>query len=99
MKIDANPTEVKAMSFFHAGDTDEANDLQDAFLHELHKYIGAGGDHCPCAASCKHHGNCLDCISIHRGHQDHLPDCLKRLVNERLSEVLSLTESKIIEKA
>jgi len=97
MKIDDHPTELQAMSLFHENKPDEANNLQDEFLKELHQLISSGGDHCPCAVSCKHHGNCLDCVSIHRGHRDHLPDCFKNLLSDKLQGILALTESVIHE--
>ena len=78
MKIDDNPVEVKAMSLFKEGKRAEANGIQDEFLAELRGYMAKGGDHCPCAVSCAHHGNCVECVAIHRGHGDHLPDCLSK---------------------
>ena len=79
MKIDHNPTEKKAMSLFIDGNTEEAHALQDVFLDEVRRFIASGGDHCSCTVACKHHGNCLDCVTLHRGHRNHLPECLKEV--------------------
>lgn len=95
MKIDGHQTEIDAMDLFKQRKPVDANKLQDKFLDELHDYISEGGDYCSCKAACKHHGHCIDCVSIHRGHRDHLPDCLKSMLNERMSMVLGLTESEI----
>jgi len=92
MIIDGNPTEKKAMEAFHCGDEIEGNRLQDEFLAE---FRAQEGDHCSCTAACKHHGNCLECVVLHRGHRDHLPDCFRDMINERLSGLSELTEHSI----
>lgn len=59
MKIDFNETECKAMEAFSQGDFETGHILQDQFLEEVIKSLQNGEDHCPCPASCKHHGKCM----------------------------------------
>ncbi len=58
---------------------DEALKIKLEFLRQVRE----SGDHCPCKEACRHHGNCFECVTIHRGHRDHLPMCLWDMVNER----------------
>ena len=30
-------------------------------------------DHCPCQKACRYHGNCKECVAIHRAHQGIVP--------------------------
>lgn len=38
---------------------------------EFLKQVRESGDHCPCKQACPHHGNCFECVTLHRGHRDH----------------------------
>ena len=87
--IDNNPIEKEAMACFAAGETIKAHKLQEIFLAEVKN---AGIDHCSCNEKCKYHGHCIECIIIHRGHGDHLPNCLRNMVNAKLEGLSSLTE-------
>lgn len=92
MKIDNNPIEIEAMAAFRCGDGDEGNRLQDKFLSEFHDSLKRKEDFCPCTADCKHHGRCMDCVTIHRGHDDHLPNCLHAMLNRRIKKLSELSE-------
>lgn len=87
--IDNNETEIAAMELFKKGQHKEASEMQDSFLAGVKS---ACKDHCSCPASCKFHGKCIECITIHRGHGDHLPHCLQDMVNKRLEALSALTE-------
>lgn len=88
--IDNNEKEMKAMDLFKEGRGEEANKVQDEFVSEV---FASGEDHCSCkAAGCKHHGKCVECVIIHRGHGDHLPNCFRDMVNRRIKAVSELTE-------
>lgn len=91
MKIDGNPAETEAMRLFHLGENEKAGRIQDGFISELRESMKKGGDHCSCKNACKFHGRCAECVAIHRGHRDHLPDCFKDMVNEKLRAVNALT--------
>ena len=97
MIIDGNPKEKQAMQAFRRGDDAEGNRLQDEYLAELYETIKTG-DHCSCTAACKHHGNCLECVVIHRGHRDHLPNCFRDMVNERIAAISELTEHTVLDE-
>jgi len=80
------------MDAFRKGDHKLGHQLQDQFLAEIHASVK---DHCPCPAKCSHHGKCVDCVTIHRGHQDHLPYCFHAMVNDRVELLLGLTEQQL----
>ena len=97
MKIDFHETEIKAMEAFFRGDGESGHALQDDFLVQIKDARKAGMDHCPCKdAGCKHHGNCFECVQIHRGHGMHLPACMQLMLNKRLEAVSELSEHTIV---
>ena len=89
MTIDDNELEKLAMEAFRKGNDREGHQLQNRFLAEVH---ASGQDHCSCTTKCPHHGKCADCVVIHRGHQDHLPNCFHPMVNRRIAAVSALAE-------
>lgn len=89
MKIDNNDLEKEAMSNFTSGDIKKAQQLQNEFLEQVKK---SGKDYCSCTGNCKYHGKCVECVIIHRGHSEHLPNCFRDMVNKRIEELSSLTE-------
>jgi len=98
MKIDNNPIEKEAMAAFRRGDSGEGCRLQDEFLKEFHESLKRYEDFCSCPADCKHHGNCMDCVIIHRGHDDHLPYCMHGILNRRLEKLSELSEHTMLHK-
>ena len=87
--LDNHPLECQAMALFRRGDPAEATLIQDEFLAEV---LASGEDHCTCASPCKFHGKCVECVIIHRGHCDHLPNCFRDMVNARIEAISQLTE-------
>ena len=87
--IDDNPLEKQAMALFKNGDHAKARQLQAKFLEEVKN---SAEDHCNCPVSCKYHGNCVECLILHRGHGDHLPHCFHRMINKRIEIISELTE-------
>jgi len=96
MKIDNNPVEMEAMAAYRSGDRGRGDRLQDEFLRDFHESLKRGEDFCPCAAVCKHHGHCMDCVTIHRGHDDHLPTCMRDALNRRLEKLSELSEHTLL---
>jgi hypothetical protein len=90
--IDHHEMEMRAMELFKQGKSGEASRLQDEFLRVVR---ASGEDHCSCPAACKLHGDCVQCVIVHRGHGDHLPHCFQRMVNERIEALSALTEHSI----
>lgn len=91
MKIDGNDLEKKALDLLRKGERSEFFKCQDEFLAQVK---ASGEDYCSCTTACKYHGHCVDCVLIHRGHEDHLPACFHDLLNRRLSDVCRLSETR-----
>ena len=92
MKIDGNDLEKLALDHARRGDRKSFFQCQDEFLAQVKN---SGEDYCPCKAACKQHGKCVDCVLIHRGHQDHLPVCFHGMVNQRIAALTGLTETHL----
>ena len=88
MKIDGNELAILQDQLYQQGRDEEGWQVKQEFL----KQVRESGDHCPCQQACPHHGNCFECVTIHRGHRDHLPMCMWDMVNERLQSLSRLTE-------
>lgn len=91
MKIDGNELAIRQNDLDRAGQHEEALAIKREFLQQVRE----GGDHCPCKEACPHHGNCFECVTLHRGHRDHLPLCMWDMVNERLHSLSLLTEGTL----
>ena len=91
MKIDGNELAILQNDLDREGKKEEALKIKLEFLRQVRE----SGDHCPCKEACRHHGNCFECVTIHRGHRDHLPMCLWDMVNERLAALSHMTEGTL----
>jgi len=89
MVVDNHELELKALELFRSGDSEAANRIQDEFLELV---LNCGEDHCSCTVDCTHHGKCVECVVLHRGHGHHLPNCFRDMVNKRLEPISELTE-------
>ena len=69
MKIDGNELAILQNDLDREGKKEEALKIKLEFLRQVRE----SGDHCPCKEACRHHGNCFECVTIHRGHRAHLP--------------------------
>jgi len=92
MKIDNNELAKKQHELDSKGFKREAYEMKMEFLKQIEE---SGMDHCPCKEACPHHGNCYECVTIHRGHRDHLPFCLWDMVNEKIYGISRLTEGSL----
>jgi len=95
MIIDENPIEKEAMEYFHRGERAEGLKIQDEFVNALREAIKTQ-DHCSCKKPCKYHGKCLECVAIHRAHQEHLPNCFQPMVNKKIEILSQLTEHTMV---
>jgi len=93
MKIDGHSKQREAFRLSVSGKTAEGLALQREWLDEI---IASGEDHCPCPEACPHHGNCFECVQIHRGHRDHLPYCFWDMINERIDKFSRITEGSFL---
>ena len=91
MKIDGNELAILQNDLDREGKHEEALAIKMEFL----KQVRESGDHCPCKEACIHHGNCFECVTVHRGHRDHLPMCMWDMVNERLHKLSLMTEGTL----
>ena len=92
--IDFNEKEMRAMNLFKQGKILKAQKLQSEFIEEVTATVG---DFCSCTADCKYHGKCYECITLHRGHGDHVPECLRPMINKKIKELSSITENTLCE--
>lgn len=91
MIIENHPKEIAAMQEFYKGNRPEGLRLQEEFASEFRTEY-ADKDHCPCKKACRYHGNCKECVAIHRAHQEHVPNCMRPLINRKLKILSELTE-------
>lgn len=96
MIIDGHAKEKEAMEEFHKGNRQEGSKIQDEFVEELREALKTQ-DHCSCKKPCKYHGKCVECVAIHRAHREHLPNCFRSMVNEKIAVISGLTEDTLIE--
>ena len=76
MIIEGNQKELDAMKEFHKGNRQEGLRLQEEFAAQFREEY-KDKDHCPCQKACRYHGNCKECVAIHRAHQEHVPNCMR----------------------
>lgn len=91
MQIDGNELAIQQNELDRQGFKEEALKIKREFL----KQVREAGDHCPCKEACPHHGNCFECVTVHRGHRDHLPLCMWDMVNERIAALSHMTEGSL----
>jgi hypothetical protein len=53
---------------------------------------------CPCIQTrCHRHGNCVECIRVHRTRQQHIPECLQDMFRTRIKELAALVEYDVLD--
>ena len=90
MIIEGNEKEKAAMAEFHKGNRKEGLRLQEEFAAAFREEYKEK-DHCPCKKACRYH----ECVAIHRAHQEHVPNCMRELINKKLKGLSELTEHTI----
>ena len=90
MIIEGNQKEIDAMKEFHKGNRKEGLEFASAFREEF-----KDKDHCSCKKACRYHGNCKECVAIHRAHQEHVPNCMRPIINAKIKLLSELTEHTI----
>lgn len=94
MRIAGNEKERAAIEAIRRGEKAEGMRLQEEFLTEFRAEYETK-DHCPCLEACRYHGNCKECVTIHRAHEDHVPNCMRAMINKKIKEISALTEHTI----
>ena len=97
MIIEGNQKELDAMKEFHKGNRKEGLRLQEEFAAEFREEY-KDKDHCPCKKACRYHGSCKECVAIHRAHQEHVPNCMRPLLNKKIKLLSELTEHSIADE-
>ncbi len=94
MIIEGNEKQLAAMVEFHRGNRRKGLELQEEFAAEFRAEY-AEKDHCPCKKACRYHGNCKECVAIHRAHGEHVPNCMRNMINNKIRLLSELTEHTI----
>lgn len=94
MIIDGNPIEKATMEQFHNGNREKGLRIQEEFASAF-RIEYQNKDHCPCLKVCRYHGNCKECVAIHRAHQEHVPNCMRPILNQKICLLSELTEHTI----
>ena len=94
MIIEGNPKQKEAMEAFHRGDRAEGLRLQEEFAAAFREEY-KDKDHCPCQKACRYHGTCKECVATHRAHHEHVPNCMRPLLNKKIRALSELTEHTI----
>lgn len=97
MVIEGNEKQREAMDAFHRGDRAEGLRLQEEFASAFREAY-RDRDHCPCGKACRYHGNCKECVAIHRAHGEHVPNCMRPMLNAKLKLLSALTEHSLAEE-
>ena len=97
MIIDGNQKEKEAMEQFHNGNRPEFLRIQEEFLSAFREEY-KDKDHCPCKKACRYHGNCKECVAIHRAHQEHVPNCMRPILNAKIKLLSELTEHTVVDE-
>ena len=107
MTIENNPKEIAAMEEFHKGNRAEGLRLQEEFASAFREEY-KDKDHCPCneRQDCQCTVRCFMFLfisgfpfftsaAIHRAHQEHVPNCMRPLLNKKIKLLSELTEHTI----
>ena len=55
-------------------------------------------DDCPCTqVRCHRHGNCVECIRVHRTRQEHIPECLQEMFRVHIGALAGRVEYGILD--
>lgn len=84
MIIYGNLKEKEAMKAFHSGNRQEGLRIQEEFAAEFREEYKD--------KDCRYHGNCKECVAIHGAHEEHVPNCVRSLINKKIKILSELTE-------
>jgi len=52
---------------------------------------------CP-VVTCEQHGNCFECVMVHRHYGNHVPHCLQFMLKDKIKDLAKIAEMKVEEK-
>jgi hypothetical protein len=67
------------------------------FVQEIRTILASdaeAGCSCP-KKKCEWHGDCYNCVRIHRHFGDHLPNCLQFILREKVKEIAGTVEMTV----
>ncbi len=79
------------MAEFHKGNRAEGLRLQEEFASNFER-ICRQETTAHVKKPVRYHGNCKECVAIHRAHQEHVPNCMRPMINKKLKILSELTE-------
>lgn len=85
------------MKAFQRGDKEVGRCLQEEFAAAFREEY-RDKDHCPCQVDCRYHGNCKECVALHRAHEEHVPNCMRSMINRKLRLISELTEHTLLNR-
>jgi len=54
---------------------------------------------CTCPNTlCDWHGKCMECVALHRYHNDHVPFCLQPIIDDKLQALVGAAEMVAVKK-
>jgi hypothetical protein len=74
-------------------DKDEYVDL----VREIRALLASGAEaECSCPKTkCEWHGDCCNCVRIHRHFGDHVPSCLQFILQDKVKEIARAAELRV----
>ncbi len=69
-------------------------------IKEIRAMLDSGAEaKCSCPnVHCEFHGNCYDCVRIHRHYKDHVPRCLQPMLREKVKGLAQVVEFAVEDK-
>ncbi len=69
-------------------------------IKEIRAMLDSGAEaKCSCPnIHCEYHGNCYDCVRIHRHYKDHVPKCLQPMLREKVMGLAQVVEFTVDNK-
>ncbi|MBN1292009.1 MAG: hypothetical protein JXB48_09235 [Candidatus Latescibacteria bacterium] len=63
-------------------------------IKEIRAMLASGAEaNCSCPnINCEFHGDCYNCIRIHRHYKDHVPRCLQPMLREKVKGLTQMVE-------
>ena len=73
---------------------------KDEFVAQIKeiRYVLATGVEAKCSCpnvKCEWHGNCYDCVRIHRHYKDHIPRCMQGILRDKVKAIAGVVEFSV----
>lgn len=66
-------------------------------VKEIRDMLASGAElKCSCPnLKCEWHGDCFNCVRIHRHYKDHIPKCMQAIMREKVKELAHMVEFSV----